>query len=157
VLLATGVYWLRQVPVGPLARGGDPVVHVRLMAPPPTPQEERQQSLIQPSRPVVVPQPEPLVDDPNRTIPQSVPEPPATKQEQASPPLKRLVPGATASAPARARDSNVALLFQKALLSHIARYQHYPAEAERKGIRGTVRLAFAMRRDGSVDDIRIKM
>ncbi len=154
LLLAAGVYWLHQVPAGTGPRATDTVVEVRLIAPQ-EPIEQRQDAPLQPSQAALNPQPEPLVEDPNRLIPTetvvsapSEPGRPASAATTSAP--------ASAAAPVRMPTIQIAKIFQTALLSHIARYRRYPDAARQDRLQGIVQAVFAMRRDGTVTEVWIK-
>jgi periplasmic protein TonB len=151
LLLAAGVYWLHRLPLGTNLRPNDNVVEVRLISPPSI-VVQRQDAPDSPQPAVKPPQPpvETLMQDPTRAIPQ-----PASASSE---PTERISPARAVSAPASA-DAHLsdqkALTFQRALLSHIARYRRYPEGAWRDRARGTVQLVFSMLRDGTVTEVRI--
>jgi protein TonB len=150
LLLAAGVYWLHHIPQGSNWRINDNVVEVRLIGPQGgvVQRQDTPQPHVKPPRPPA----ETLVEDPVRAIPETVvasapPEPEPTAPARA----------ASAAAPADTHVSTDqrALTFQRALLSHIARYRRYPEGARRDQARGTVQLLFSMLRDGTVTEVRI--
>ena len=151
LLLAAGVYWLHRVPLGTNLRPNDNVVEVRLISPPSAvvQRQESPQPVVKPPQPPA----ETLVQDPTRAIPQ------AMVASASSEPAERISPARTASAPASADthplSDQKALTFQRALLSHIARYRRYPEGARRDQARGTVQLVFSMLRDGTVTEVRV--
>ncbi len=51
--------------------------------------------------------------------------------------------------PAESSDESAAQ-FERTLLSHLARFQHYPPPARDAKLQGTVQVVFVMRRDGTV-------
>jgi protein TonB len=53
-------------------------------------------------------------------------------------------------------QAGAALRYQRLLLAHIERYQHYPTAARRDRLQGTVLIAFAMRRDGGLVAVSVK-
>ncbi|OPF91401.1 hypothetical protein I8G32_01377 [Rhodopseudomonas palustris] len=151
LLLAAGVYWLHRLPPGPNIRGDDNLVEVRLIGPqgPASNNQEQPQtkSAEQTSTerpPEIAPQPvmqTAAIHDPE-IIEAPVPAP--TQRARASaPPVSRL-----------SLDQKSAA-FQRTLLSHIARFRQYPNEAKRLRTQGVVRLIFAMRRDGSVNQMTV--
>jgi protein TonB len=147
-LVAAGVYWLNRVPTRPGPRASDAVIEVRLL----TSQRrvDERQEVIRPS-----PKSEPLTEDP------APPAPDAIAKLTSSKPASSVSSGDTSSAassggPVQTPTNRQALLFQKALLTHIARYRRYPEEARRDGLQGTVQVLFAMRRDGAVTDVWIR-
>jgi periplasmic protein TonB len=150
LLLVAGVLWLHHLPVGTAQRLGDNVVEVHLIGP----QENNSpQEAPQPVRASLKQEMEPLVDDPDRSIPD--------RAAELAPPVPQTTPQRAAAAPMSSFDAprlaidHEASVFQQALLSHIARYRHYPERARRDRARGTVRIVFSMLRDGSVTDVRI--
>jgi protein TonB len=152
LLLMAGVFWLHHLPVGLAQRSGDNVVEVHLMAQPDTtpPQEAAQ-----PVPASLRQETEPLVDDPNRTIPDKAdeaipPTPPSTSQQRPT-----AAPTSSSDAPPHFAIDHEAAIFQQALLSHIERYRHYPERGRRDRARGTVRLVFSMLRDGTVTDVQV--
>lgn len=153
LLLAAGVYWLHQLPVGPNLRTNDSVVEVRLLGPQgqaPEPQDVPTSSAQQREPPP----PETSMKDPTRTIPDTAVASLPSRPEQAA---AASPAAATSSAPP---ISHIALeqkaaVFQRTLLSHIARYRRYPEGARRERAQGVVRLLFSMKRDGTVIDVRV--
>ncbi len=151
LLLAAGVYWLHQVPAGPGPHVSGEVVEVRLL----TVVEQAQHPQEEPIRPNVVMtalQPERVTEDPRRAIPEDA------VAALTAEPIQSSTPSSTpANAPlALTRPNLKASAFQRALLTHIARYRHYPEQARSDRVQGTVQLVFAMRRDGMVTDVWIK-
>ena len=150
LLLAAGVFWLHRMPLGTSSRFADNVVDVRLIGP----QEPSAlpQDSPQPVQTSSRQQMQPLVDDPDHSIP--------NQSSELVPPAPALLPrpaaaSASSSGVPRLSIEHEAARFQQALLSHIARYRHYPEDARRERERGTVRLVFSMLRDGTVTDVRI--
>jgi protein TonB len=153
LLLVAGVYWIHQAPPGLGPSASDSVVEVRLITAPDQLKQSQEASL-RPSLTTTRPS-DPLVDDPVRAIPKdAVAPPPQAEPGRASAPAAASAP---ASAPPIGSPSpQTATLFQRTLLSHIARYRHYPDQARRDRVQGTVQLVFAMRRDGTVTDVWVK-
>ncbi|QUS38446.1 TonB family protein [Tardiphaga alba] len=154
VLVAVGVYWLHQLPVGPALKTGNSTIQVELI-PAPVPATEFKQAALQQSPPIADFQVEPKIVEQSlapveqETAPQPQPAPsprPAAVPEQkpAGGGQSRPMPVGTASR------------FQRVLLTHIERYQSYPATARRDGHEDTVFVVFAMRRDGTVARVEIK-
>jgi periplasmic protein TonB len=81
--------------------------------------------------------------------------PPPSEPGRASRPAITSAP-TSSSAPIRIPTSRTAAIFQRALLSHIAQYRHYPDQARRDRVQGKVQLVFAMQRDGMVTDVWVK-
>jgi periplasmic protein TonB len=151
-LLVAGVFWIHQLPPGLGPSVSDSVVEVRLITAP-DPIRQSQEASLQPGPTPARPS-EPLLDDPVRAIPEdAIARPPQAE------PGRVLAPAASAPAsapPASSPTLQTAALFQRTLLSHIARYRHYPDQARRDRVQGTVQLVFAMRRDGTVTDVWVK-
>jgi protein TonB len=152
VLLAGGVYWLRQLPAGARLHEPATTVQVQLIrAPDPT-------TLSVPAAR------EPVAHDPGEPDEPSVAKPnDATREDGAlltpSRPSLRIERSSSIrplAAPVHSFPSSVASTFQRALLRHIARYQNYPDEARGARLQGVVQLVFAMTRDGIVLDVWIK-
>ncbi|MBR1221264.1 TonB family protein [Bradyrhizobium sp. U87765 SZCCT0131] len=144
VLFVGGLYWVRlQAPAGTSGRDQAAVVQVQIMP-----------------RPDPVPIPVPLASQPT---PASLSTPSETPSERADPvvtddpalaPPPRATPPLDARAPslrpapaaAEASANRAALMFQQALLRHVARFKRrYPGLP-----RGSVEAAFTMRRDGTL-------
>jgi protein TonB len=151
LLLMAGVFWLHHLPMGIAQRSGDNVVEVRLIGP--QEMSALPQEAAQPVQTSLRQETEPLVEDPNHSIPD--------KADEAVPPAPQAVPQHPAAAPTSSSNiphpsiSHQAATYQQALLSHIMRYRHYPERALRDRARGTVRLVFSMLRDGTVTDVRV--
>lgn len=154
LLLAAGVYWLHKLPIGPNLHTDDgSIIEVRLIGP--QVRAAATQDTTSPVPQSVQPPAETLMQDPVRTIPTTATAslPPQPEQPAATPSSV-----APASAPPVSRftiNKEKAAAFQRALQSHIARYQHYPDRARREHAEGIVSLLFSMRRDGSVTNVWI--
>jgi protein TonB len=150
LLLVAGVYWLHQLPSVPGPGTSGDVIEVRLVGPDTS--KARGQDISEPAETAPTPPADPLVDDRNHAIPAetSVPMPP-------EPPRAARTAVASVPAPsamdARGALNLKAMMFQRALLSHIARYRQYPQGTHRG--RANVQLVFSMLRDGTVTDVRI--
>lgn len=151
-LLAVGVYWLRNSRSSTYSRAQDSIIDVRLLSP----REQHNRAQEPPPR-----------NGPASAIlsERSIEIPVSTDVDPDAGPTPRewiVDARAAAEAPAasptriRASDNRAALAFQKTLLTHIARFRHYPEEARRAGWQGTVQVLFAMRRDGVVTDVQIR-
>ena len=143
MLLAAGVYWLHQLPAGPLTRGGDAVIQIELIQTP-SPAAPVQQASVQTNPPIADFRMAPSIAEqapPSYEQPEALSEPVVTPKAAALP--KRQPAGAGAGQPPQA---GAALRYQRLLLAHIQRYQR----DRRDGLRGTVLVAFAIRRDGSL-------
>ena len=153
MLLAAGVYWLHQQPAGPLARSGDATIHVELIQTP-SPAATYQQASVQTNPPIA-----------DFRMAPSIAERAQPSYEQEATPLEPVMTPKVASLPkpsaggtgdGKPLQAGAALRFQRLLLAHIERYQRYPSAAKRDGLQGTVLVAFAMRRDGSVVRVGVK-
>lgn len=153
MLLAVGVYWLHHLPSGPLARSGDAVIHIELIQTP-SPAAAFQQVSVQTNPPIA-----------DFRVAPSIAEQAQPSYEQEATPTEPVVTPKAASLPkqlpagageGRPPQAGAALRFQRLLLAHIERYQRYPNAARRDGLQGTVLVAFAMRRDGSVVKVGVK-
>ena len=153
IAFAAGVYWIRHVPVGARKPPNDAIVEVHLIVP-----QERvaktEDSSPQPNEPA--PLFEPLVEDPDRSIPDAATvAPPPSNPAEAPPPAPRSAP-ILPTTDTHASAPKLALMFQKTLLAHIARYRRYPEAGRLNRLQGTAQVMFAMRRDGTVKDIWIR-
>ncbi|MBV8924425.1 MAG: energy transducer TonB [Bradyrhizobium sp.] len=151
LLLMAGVFWLHRLPSGTAQRFSDDVVDVRLIG-----QQETSvppQDMPQPVQTSLKQETDPLVNDPDHSIPENAVEP-SPLPAQPLPQRPAAAPTSSSDMPRLSIDREAAT-FQQALLSHIARYRHYPERARRDRARGTVRLVFSMLRDGTVTDVRI--
>jgi protein TonB len=153
ILVGAGVYWLHQQRPGSMSRSAGPTVEVRLLQEP----SSAPAPLIvpRPQQQVSLGRPEPMVDTPERPIPEetapSVPTPPSTAQPA------RKIERATPSSMARpAVPSGSAVAYQRLLMSHIARYKRYPAGLRPDQTNSIVQVMFAMRRDGSVTGMWVR-
>lgn len=148
VLLSAGVYWIHSVPAGRQAASGAPTVEVRLVhdAPPePTP------ALIAPTPAASQGSREPMVEAPNRPIPEE------TSTAAVAPAAAPSVAPTLNSRPSPSTrqqpiSSGAASAFQRELLNHIARFRRYPGNAL-SGQHGVAQVMFAMRRDGIVSEV----
>ena len=143
MLLAAGVYWLHQLPAGPLARSGDAVIQIELLQTP-SPSAPFAQASLQTNPPIADFRMAPSIAEqarPSFEQPETPSEPVVTPKAAALP--KRQPAGAGTGQPPQA---GAALRYQRLLLAHIQRYQR----DRRDGLHGTVLVAFAMRRDGSL-------
>jgi periplasmic protein TonB len=155
LLLAAGVYWVRHVPEGRSLATNDNVVEVQVIPLREHVPEVRQ--AVSPAKQIAsVTQSEPLVEDPNRSLPKPTTVTPAvTQPTQATNPAAKPTPAAS-PASAQTPTAQTAAAFQQTLLRHIARFRFYPDQARRDRIQGTVQLVFAMARDGTVSDVWVK-
>jgi len=149
---AFGVYWLRQLPIGPAAHTSDPFIKVNIVrSPDPGPVRPETPPRTGPSSQAVrqdwpTEEPEHQIDAPD--VPEVSPTAPGRPDSEVSPHPPPLSPGSP--------PSSVVAKFQKALLAHIARYRRYPDGAQRGHLQGVVELLFAMQRDGAVLDIWVR-
>jgi protein TonB len=150
LVLWAGVYWLHRLPAGSQVRSGSPTVEVRLIesaAPDPLP-------LVRPSDSVSDGRREPLINAPNRPIPEETttaahapaPASPGSDLDRAS--------SAYTHKPRPAAGGSKTT-FQRALQRHIGRFRRYPSSAQ-SGQRGIVHVVFSMRRDGTVSEIAVR-
>jgi periplasmic protein TonB len=154
ILLAGGVYWLRQLPANPgaLESGATVQVQVQLLRtvdpiPVQVPAPDRQ-VMADRGNGGQSPEPEPSWSDEDDQVP---PVPPAPAQLDS--PAKTNV--ALPPSISRNSPSEAALKFRQMLLQHIARYQRYPSSARAKGMEGRVQVLFRLRRDGRVLDAQV--
>jgi protein TonB len=145
---AFGVYWLRQLPLGPAARPADAVLQVELV---------RSAATVAP--PAVAPvAPAARVALATDSVPHNAPAPDLT----ASPALPTSAPpkfdsGQKPSRPAaRSAPGDLAIRFQKTLLSHFERYRQYPLAALARRLQGEVLVVFAMQRDGRLLEVKVR-
>jgi periplasmic protein TonB len=148
-LLAVGVYFLRQAPIGPLMQPSGAIVQVEVLQPPAPvqPQVAAGEDQPYPSRP-----PEPPVTD-------HVVAPPAhpTPAARTAPPLAKLTISARkAVASDFAPPPAIATEFQAQLLAHVERYRRYPDEARHDRLHGVVHLLFTMTRDGNLRGVWVQ-
>ena len=147
VLVAAGVYWLHQMPVGPTARQGHSTIQVELIASP-APATEVKQASVQPNPPIVDFQTEARISE-QSTAPveqEIAPPQPLVRPQPASVPMQRPPGGGQR----QAVSAGVASRFQQQLQTHIERYQRDP------GASGKVLVLFAMRRDGTLVRLDVK-
>lgn len=151
MLLAAGVYWLHQLPAGPLADRGNAVIRVAVVRAPEPAAEAV--SVTVPSNPQIADfavasaiseQAQPSPDRQAAEAPGSASPEPYAQQALAHP------------AVSRPQQAGAALRYQRLLLAHIERYQRYPGTARRDGLQGKVVVAFAMRRDGVLLAVSVK-
>lgn len=154
VALTAGVYWLHQQPTGSQSFLGGPAVEVRLIREP----AELSTPLImtRPQQEITAGQAESLVEAPVRSIPEEKKSvmasiPPAGQQEVSLDQHSAPVPERRTS-----MSGGSALAFQRALITHIARYLRYPRGASARQLHGVVHVRFAMRRDGTVTGAWVK-
>lgn len=151
ILVSAGVFWLHHLPAGPQARSGGPIVEVRLVqetAPAPVVVALRADQQQSEGRP------EPMIEAPNRPIPEetaTVASTPATVAP--GPDAERSA--VTPESRAHAIPSGAASAFQRKLLGHIARFRRYPAAAP-GAPHGIAHVMFAMRRDGTVSEVWVR-
>lgn len=154
MLLVVGVYWIRTAPIGPASSPSGSVVQVRLISQPDR-KEIEPATAVQPS-PTEVSRSDILVEDARHAIPDDRAASVQAEAEPASQPVTISAP-ASPSIPATAKKTSLtAAMFQRTLLSHIARYRQYPDQARRDRMQGIVQLVFAMRRNGTVTDVWVK-
>ncbi len=153
MLLALGVYWIRTSPIASASSPSTSTIEVRLINLPD--QKEIKHDAVPPAI-SEAPRSDVLIDDTKRTIPNDL----VTSLQPESEPLARsssisapASPVVTGNAP---KVNQTAVMFQRALLTHIAKYRHYPDQARRDRAQGIVQVVFAMRRNGTVTDVWVK-
>lgn len=147
MILAAGVFWLHHQPRGITSRAAEAVVEVSLAVQEPVAQLQEVSLQTSPQSPVSPPASP--VETPARSIQEEPEIAPDARIEPSTTPAKKSDPTPPA-APVKVKSDQTALVFQGALLSHIARYRRYPERARQDRIQGTVTVLFAMRRDGTV-------
>lgn len=150
IVFSAGIYFLQRMVVGSPEKAGFPMVEVRLLE--------------QPAPQALLPMPrsssasdgrrEPLVDAPDKPIPEE-------SKTVALDPTPTSAASAPETAPATANNrprgggTGAVSAFQRILLSHIARFRQYPANAK-AGQHGVTQVVFAMRRDGTVREVWVR-
>ena len=153
MLLAAGVYWIRTFPIPSASNPSTSTVEVRLIS---LPDRTEVRPASAPPGISEAPRSEVLVDDPKRTITEALVASAQPESEHAEQPASMTAPASPSASASVQKTSQTAALFQRALLSHIAKYRHYPDQARRDRVQGSVQLVFAMRRNGTVTDIWVK-
>jgi periplasmic protein TonB len=153
MLLAGGVYWIRQLPASPPLSGPSGNIQVRLL---PTPDVTPipLQTTDQPISPNVGVKSEQSRQQSEQEAEEAPPSPPAfatASIERASTPNVNAIQASLSSPP-----NNIAVRFQQTLMRHIERFQRYPSAARRDRLEGTVQVAFVMGRDGKILDAWIR-
>ncbi|MGY3615062.1 energy transducer TonB [Bradyrhizobium sp. USDA 10063] len=146
MLLAGGVYWIRQLPTKLTPSGTSGTIQI---------------SLIRTSE--VAPLPVRAADQPIASNPGVQSELQGRSEQQAEdrPPTPPADASASIEQPATPTVSalqssvslppnSVAVRFQHVLMRHIERFQRYPGAARRGHLEGTVKVAFVMDRDGRI-------
>lgn len=153
MLLAAGVYWIRTSPIAPASNPSASTIEVRLISLPE--RTEVKPASVQPGI-SEAPRSDVLVDDPKRAIPDALVASTQPLSVLAGQPTSITSPVSPPASASVQKTSQTAAMFQHALFSHIARYRHYPDQARRDRVQGSVQLVFAMRRNGTVTDIWVK-
>jgi periplasmic protein TonB len=101
------------------------------------------------------PPPRPTARHPARPVQRALPPKrvePAAAAPPAAPAAAAPAPAtpSPAARPAATPSGSAAPSWERALLAHIARFKHYPPDAERRGWSGVAVVRFALRRDGSL-------
>jgi protein TonB len=154
MLVAVGAFWLHNLPIGTSSQASDSIIEVRLNTEDPV--ERPQEPSVQHTSQSPTAQPENIVESPVRSIPQNQ-DPEKSEDisvDQPSVSVKKAEPSQAAAV--RKQTDQMALTFQKTLLSHIARYRNYPEKARRNGIHGIVTVLFSMHRDGSLNGVWVR-
>ncbi len=150
IVFSAGIYLLHRMAVGPQARSGPAMVEVRLIEQP-APESSppiRQSNAASEGRQ------EPMVDAPNRPIPEET-KTSAYTPAATSPSTSLDKSTAQPASKPRMIASGSTSVFQRILLSHIARFRQYPPAAK-SGQHGIAQLVFSMRRDGTVSEVRVR-
>lgn len=151
MFVAAGVYWLHHTPGGQRSQASGAVIEVLLVEQPA--HSDNSARLIARSDPASSQgQIEPLIDAPNKPIPQETAE--AASTEAMALPKDSIIekPASLASVRPNRIPSGAAATFRRTLLSHIARYR----KTHSAGLHGVVQVLFAMRRDGSVSEVWVR-
>jgi protein TonB len=146
LLLVAGVCWLHQMPSMPGPGTGGDVIEVRLVGP--QADNAQGQDVSEPTKAEPTPAADLSTDDREQAIPVEI-----VAEPQRPPPTAVSSVPAPSAMPPQGVLNQKALMFQRALLVHIARYRQNPGGA-RLG-RVSVQLVFSMLRDGTVTDVRI--
>ncbi|MBS0245683.1 MAG: energy transducer TonB [Proteobacteria bacterium] len=117
----------------------------------PAPQPEL--STLPPPRPVEKTEDKP--DEKKKEVKRKKPQPRRAALASAPSSADRRAERAAAANAGANRDSNALPNWKSRLFAQIERYKRYPAEAQSRGDRGVVRLAFSVDRHGGVHDARV--
>ncbi len=149
MLLAGGVYWLRQWPQRPGGLEPGPTVQVVIV-------ETKDPT------PIEAPPPEHQAVVAAGSVGRSTESDPSWSEGDAQVSevsVQHDPPAPAVIAPPRpvsvASRTEAALKFRHELLQHIARFEQYPVRAKSKGVEGTVQVLFRLRRDGRVLDAQV--
>ena len=150
IVFSAGIYLLHRMATGPQARSGPAMVEARLIEQPaPEPK-----ALTRQSETASEGRQEPMVDSPNRPIPEETKTASYAPVETSSGASTEKTSAPQANRP-RPKTGGSPSAFQRILLSHIAGFRQYPAAAK-SGQHGVVQLVFLMRRDGTVSEVRVR-
>jgi protein TonB len=153
MLLAGGVYWIRQLPTSPRPSESGGSIQVRLLQTPEATPIPLRAAELATSASVGV-QSEQSREPSEENAEDVPPSPPALATasiERTATPNVSAIQASSSKPP-----SNVAVKFQQALMRHIGRFQRYPGAARRDHLEGTVQMAFVMSRDGTILDAWIR-
>jgi protein TonB len=153
MLLAGGVYWIRQLPTSPRPSESGGNIQVRLLQTPeatPVPLRAADQPA-SPSVGVQSEQPREPSEEKAEDVPPSPPALATASIERTATPNVSAIQASRSNPP-----NNIAVKFQQALMRHIERFQRYPGAARRDHLVGTVQVAFLMSRDGTILDAWIR-
>jgi protein TonB len=146
MLFVGGVYWLRlQVAAGGGAPESTTVVQVHLLPRPdplPAPVAPATQS-------AAISVPSPASDQ--IEVPAAVSNQTLAALPSEAPSISQ--PAAPSTSPLSSKEvtpNSATLEFRNTMLRHIAKYQRYPKDAERRRLQGTVHAVFSVSRDGRV-------
>ncbi len=153
MLLAGGIYWIKQLPASPRPSESGGSIQVHLLQTPeaiPMPLQAAEQ----PTSPSVGVRSEQVPEQSEQTaedVPPSRPALATASIERAATPNVSAIRASASHAP-----NDIAVKFQQALMRHIERFQRYPGAARRDHLEGTVQVAFVMDRDGKILDAWIR-
>jgi periplasmic protein TonB len=159
MLLATGVYWLHHISSKSGSAATDNLLEIHLVDP--GSRMERPLQTVGAPPPPSPPRTDPPSEEhlasqeQGRKEPEAVAAPTPPALTPPPPAVMSTSPGASIPT-VRKATSRTASAFQRALFTHIARFQNYPEEARRNRTQGTVQILFTMQRDGVVTDVQIQ-
>ncbi|WP_426425291.1 energy transducer TonB [Bradyrhizobium genosp. A] len=154
ILLAGGVYWIRQLPAGPPLPGSPGSIQVRLLQMPDVTPIAVQAADPSTSRNAGTRSERPPEESKQETDDDGPPSPAAIAMAPTEP---TMLPSVSATPKSVNNPLNdIAARFQQTLMRHIERFEHYPRTARHDRLGGTVQVAFVMGRDGKVLDAWIR-
>ncbi|WP_168192780.1 energy transducer TonB family protein [Undibacter mobilis] len=117
-----------------------------------TPEPKAEISLLPPPRPVQ--KTEDKKDEKKKEV-RKKPRPRQASLASAPSAADQVAPRAAAPSAGAARDSNALPNWTSRVISRLERYKRYPSDAQSRGDRGVVRLAFSVDRSGGVHNARV--